>query len=515
MTYRLTRQCLILGLILLLATPAASIGQDAQTPKPAEFCISVELSREFSREAVSGRLFLLVTTNLIGEPRHLLHQGGIGFVFTQDVKNWKPGTTVTFSGAHAGFPSRLNTIPPGRYNLQAVLDRHPTDREITTAAGNGRSRPKRLAIDTGSSDELRLSLNREIIRNKLQNISRVEYRKQELRSVGRETETRTWATCAIVLPPNYKHDKEKTYPIQYWIPDFGTSARSALNFFQAKRIFNPSADIASKTEKFIHVLIDPHSKNGHHFWMNSDANGPYRTALMDELIPQIESAYRVRPGASSRFLVGIGAGGWAAVNLIIDRPDFFGGVWALAPDTPSGKSFLGMALWTDEPHSLFMSRRSEPRAMVQDPQTSRTILTVRAQSQLETILGRGNKLGGYEAAISPTSLSGRPAPMFNRDTGLIKDKVAHWKRFDLAHKLKTLPKNQGLKVARLIHIKAGRLDPYGMVPSTEAFKEQTDAMGLGIDITIQDDATRESVSNSVPVHNEVQQEISRAFRATK
>ncbi len=516
MTDKPTIQVLLMAIMALLAGQTVALAQDTEASPDREFSISVELDTGFSRQSVSGRLFLLVTPNLIGEPRHLLKDGVVGFVFAQDVEYWKPGEAVTFSSGHRGFPTSLGEIPVGRYNLQAILDRHPTDREVTFAAGNGRSRAKRENLDPASGDTVRLKLNREIIRNKLTDISRLEYREIELRSVGRKTQTRTWATCAIILPPNYKHDKEKTYPVQYWIPDFGTTARGALNFFQTKGIFNRSADLAARSDKFIYVLIDPHCKNGHHFWMNSENNGPYRTALIDELMPAIENEYRVQAKGSSRFMVGIGAGGLAAINLIIDRPDLFAGAWALAPDFLSFKSFLGIDLYAAPPQNAYLDTDSQPRAMVLDPSTGRTILTIRAQSELEDVLGPGNKISGFEAAFGPVARSGQPSALFNRRTGKLNlTLLSQWQQCDVERKLASLPEAQRRSVARRIHIKAGRLDPYGMVESTELFKKATDALGLGIDVVITDGETRKNSCESAATHAEVQVEITRAARTSR
>jgi hypothetical protein len=234
------------------------------------------------------------------------------------------------------------------------------------------------------------------------------------------------------------------------------------------------------------------------------------------VIPAIESEYRVRPGAGSRFLVGIGAGGYAAINLLIDHPDFFSGVWALSPDAISFEDFLGMNFWSKRPFNAFLKDSKQPRPMVEDPETGRTILTVRAQSELETILGPGNKLSGYESAFSPASGFSEPAPLFNRRTGkLIQSTLNRWRKFDLAKKLAGLPEAQRLAVGRLIHIRAGKLDPYGMVRSTMAFKASTDALGLSIDIVINEKATRKDTCESRSVHEAVQLAITRAHRSAR
>ena len=81
------------------------------------------------REApVDGRLIVVVSKQLEGEPRF---QVGWGLetqqIFGMDVDGWKPGEAVEMGGDTAGAPlHRLADLPPGTYNVQAVLNEYET-----------------------------------------------------------------------------------------------------------------------------------------------------------------------------------------------------------------------------------------------------------------------------------------------------------------------------------------------------------------------------------------------------
>ena len=66
----------------------------------------------------------------------------------------------------------------------------------------------------------------------------------------------------------------------------------------------PNAFVARRTEvagtPFVYVLLNPECSLGHHVFADSPCNGPWGRALVEELIPHLESRYPIRPGAAAR-----------------------------------------------------------------------------------------------------------------------------------------------------------------------------------------------------------------------
>ena len=65
--------------------------------------------------------------------------------------------------------------------------------------------------------------------------------------------------------------------------------------------------------------------------VNSDNNGPYGDAIMQELIPAVESRFRVIREPWARMLTGGSTGGWIAAAHQVLHPDFYGGAFASCP----------------------------------------------------------------------------------------------------------------------------------------------------------------------------------------
>ena len=79
-----------------------------------------------SREALSGRLLLIVSPAVDGEPMSqvIWDDDAIPF-FGVDVENWKPGKRQVIDAKTSGFPVRsLEELPEGNYRVQAVLNRY-------------------------------------------------------------------------------------------------------------------------------------------------------------------------------------------------------------------------------------------------------------------------------------------------------------------------------------------------------------------------------------------------------
>ena len=77
-----------------------------------------------------------------------------------------------------------------------------------------------------------------------------------------------------------------------------------------------------------HSSIKPLESIGHTSFANSRVNGPWASALTQELVPKLESMFRLIPDARGRFLTGHSSGGWSSLWLQIQYPDLFGGTWS-------------------------------------------------------------------------------------------------------------------------------------------------------------------------------------------
>lgn len=127
----------------------------------------------------------------------------------------------------------------------------------------------------------------------------------------------------IYLPPGYDESTD-AYPALYLLH----------GSFSDETEWLESGRIASLADRLIAdgtippvVIVMPGSES----WWIDGYNEPAESALLNELIPHIEASWRVDPAREARLLGGVSAGGYGAVNLMLEHPDRFGAVLALAP----------------------------------------------------------------------------------------------------------------------------------------------------------------------------------------
>src|SRR5262249_20603335 len=145
---------------------------------------------------------------------------------------------------------------------------------------------------------------------------------------GRPTRLR----AGVVLPASFHDHPDKRYPVVYEVPWF-----SGNHFWAFGRAGLKATDVGGV--EMLWVVLDPACRLGHHVFADSANNGPCGRALVEELIPVIETKYRAIGAPGARFLTGHSSGGWSSLWLQVRYPDFFGGVWSTAPDPVDFRDF--------------------------------------------------------------------------------------------------------------------------------------------------------------------------------
>ena len=158
---------------------------------------------------------------------------------------------------------------------------------------------------------------------------------------------------------------------------------------------------------------------GHHAWADSDVNGPWTRALMEELLPALG------PGPAPG-LLGEGLGGWAAVRLKQLYPERFGAAWAWRPDPLDFRNFFGVDL-TREIGSFYRDEKGQPRPFV--PEWS-----IASSALRENVLGPdGGRWESWEAIFGPRTSEGISRELFGREDGVVdKTVAAAWLRYSLS-----------------------------------------------------------------------------------
>lgn len=136
--------------------------------------------------------------------------------------------------------------------------------------------------------------------------------------------TRTDVSYLVYLPPGYDDDKDKRYPVIYWLHGMTQDQREGADF--VRRLDRAVRD--DKVPRAIAVLVNGRT---HSYYCDSpDGKTPVESMIVKDLVPHVERTYRTRAQARDRALEGYSMGGFGAAHLGLKYPETFGLVTILA-----------------------------------------------------------------------------------------------------------------------------------------------------------------------------------------
>jgi hypothetical protein len=459
----------------------------------------ITFSASLQSQPVTGRLFLILTKKPEPEPRLQLRNA---LLFGVDVDRLAATTAVTINGKTPGYPViSLNDLPAGDYCVQALLnvytEFHRSDGHVIWAhmdqwegqkfnrsPGNFISPVQQVHLDPATGYHIQLVLDRTIpaivIPTETEWVKRIKIQSTLL--------TRFWGHpfylgATILLPKDYANHPDTYYPIEYYQDHFSMSApydfrtdnpteseadrlsrlrrgeESGYEFYQAWNSDNFPRMISVQ-------ILHPTPYYDDSYAVNSANNGPYGDAIMTELIPYIESHYRVIRHPYARVLSGGSTGGWEALALQVHHPEFFGGAWVFFPDPVDFRRYGMIDIYNDDNAFTVADgewgRLERPFSRTPDGQIRRT---VRQTSRVESILGSkrrsGDQLAIWEATFGPVGTDGYPQPLWDPLTGKIDHEVASYMRdngYDLGYYMKKNWSTIGPLLAGKLRFYCGDMD---------------------------------------------------------
>jgi hypothetical protein len=202
--------------------------------------------------------------------------------------------------------------------------------------------------------------------------------------------------------------------------------------------------------------------------VDSVNNGPYGKAIMTELIPYLESHFRLISNGKDRFLIGGSTGGWEALALQIYHPNAFNGAWGLYPDPVDFHRFQLGNLYSDrnafyEPFADWNNAEIGAQRQADGLQVE----TMRGESRLEYIRGSHGRsteqFNAWDAAWEPIGADGYPREFWDKHTGEIDRGAVLWSRdhgYDLTDYLRRNWSRIGPSLTGKIHVDVGDQDDY-------------------------------------------------------
>ncbi|EPC01566.1 hypothetical protein L861_16980 [Litchfieldella anticariensis FP35 = DSM 16096] len=127
----------------------------------------------------------------------------------------------------------------------------------------------------------------------------------------------------LYLPDGYAVSNQ-SYPVVYLLHGSFGSDRDWVKRGRLKQIADR---LIGKGRIPPAVIVMPRSRS----WWVDGHNEQARTAFFEDLIPHIENNWHVVPEREWRTIGGLSAGGFGAINFILERPDLFVAAAALSP----------------------------------------------------------------------------------------------------------------------------------------------------------------------------------------
>lgn len=419
--------------------------------------------------------------------------------FAVDVKDVKAGDSIIVGADALGYPGPLSSIQPGEYMVQAVMDMNRGDRTFAAAEGNGYSRWKSATLKAGQ-DRIELTIDQTVAKRPTRETNRL--REVDIKSAlmsefyGREVRLK----ATVALPSSYAKETSRKYPIIYEIPGFGGTHRTGPFY---------SANTSRDGEEFLQVLLNPECPLGHHVFADSANNGPWGKALIEELIPHIETTYRAIGKPAVRFVTGHSSGGWSSLWLQTAYPDSFGGVWSTAPDPVDFRDFQRINLYAPNAN-MFQDEQGQPRPLARRGETP--VVFYKTFSDMEVVMGHGGQLGSFEAVFSQKMPDGSPRKLWDRKTGAVDPATAEsWKPYDIRLKLEREWPTIGPKLAGKLHVYMGGQDTFYLDGATKLLKESLEKLGSDAKVEIFPGKDHSSLMDGA-LRSRISKEMADAYR---
>jgi hypothetical protein len=508
------------ALSLTLAFAASGLltaaGPAAPTPPASAAAQRFEISFPAAAhaEAITGRVFVVVARDSMPEPR--MRAGSFAEstpFFGADVSALAPGQAAVIDGGTLGYPlMSLRDIPAGDYWVQAVMNVytqfHRADGHViwahmdqwegqnfATSPGNLVSAPQRVHLDPAAGYDVHLSLSRVIPSIAMPADTKwVKHVKIQSALLTKFWGHPFYIGATVLLPEGYDEHPNVHYPVVYQQGHFSLGAPLGFSpdsvplppqyrAFLGMYNLEPGWEFArhwmgAGMPRMIAVTFQhPTPYFDDSYAMNSANDGPYGDAIMTELIPYLESHYRMIAKPYARVLTGGSTGGWESIALQIHHAAFFGGTWTLYPDPVDFHHYGTFDAYVDT-NAFVVPRRGiapfdptsewyHPERFVMRDNDGQPWLSIRDMSRLENVLGSHGRsteqFEAWESVYAPVGADGYPKPLWDKKTGHIDRSVADYMRdhgYDLEAYLAKNWSTVGPELVDKIHVDVGDMDNF-------------------------------------------------------
>ena len=484
-----TRLVSAAAVALLLARVATHMPVASAQPHAPRFLIA--FAKAARSEPVTGMVYIAISRDNRRTPIEQASPTGVP-LFSKYVEGLAPGAPVPFGDGERGYPlESLRNLPAGEYWVQPfvnVYTRFPRADGKTVwlhmdqwegqnwkrSPGNILGDPVKITYDPKSSQPITLVADKVIppIAPPADSamVKRIKIKSSIL--------TKWWGHpiylgATVLLPKDYDKHPDVRYPVNYVQGHFSLGAPGGFGRGgEFDRIW-----MAEDTPRFLYVTLQhPSPYYDDSYAVNSENNGPYGDAIIQELVPAVEKEFRAIGQPWSRMLSGGSTGGWIAAAHQVFYPDFYGGSFASCPDSVDFSYHQIVDIYKDTNAYFFDKGWMTVERPNQRQPDGNVQSMMKDENHYEQVVGDHSRSGGqwdiWEATYSPVGPGGYPRRIWNKETGEIDKTVAEaWKKYDLHEILRTNWTTLGPKLAHKLNIYVGDMDSSYLNDAVERLNE--------------------------------------------
>lgn len=342
-------------------------------------------------------------------------------------------SVVDLAAGDAWWPVRPEDLT-GQFRAHAILD------PLGSLAGLGDDRapislPVIVTFDSERADLIELTLT-----HRVPDAPAATDESEGIREISVAAGAHGVLRAAVVLPRAHPGDASAgvRWPVVLLLPDADESWAIARDLAPAIR----SLVDAGMLPQALYAVIDTRTPFGHHALKDTDAHGPYESALAAALLPTLAETLGASTLAADRVVAGIGVGGFAALRLTAARPDLVSAAFVAEPMMPCDGR-LGECRYAAPQHDAHGARSSIPERTTDQAAevawmgagTHRVVTTIAEEAALERVLSTsgasGRWLDTWNALCSPTLAPGHRRPLVRADGVIDATAAAGWEASDL------------------------------------------------------------------------------------
>ena len=137
---------------------------------------------------------------------------------------------------------------------------------------------------------------------------------------------------AIYLPPDYE-SSSRSYPVLYLLHGLGDDQTGWIQFGEVKKIADNAIINGDATPM---IIVMPDANTGEVGYFNIPSKDwMYEDFFFNELMPHVESKYRIKSDKRFRAISGLSMGGGGTLTYALHRPDLFSAAAPLSSATGS------------------------------------------------------------------------------------------------------------------------------------------------------------------------------------